>query len=255
VYPSPDETELLLKSVASGELSVESAASQLNAWLGRSPDTWIDHYRPERTGEPEVVFGQSKTPAQCAAAVVALLRGAGPVLVTHASQEHAQAVLAVAPQASYDAKARLIVARPIETMSTPTGLVAIATAGTSDLPVARECAGVLTAFGIETQLITDIGVTGIHRTLSAVEILTDAHVVVAVAGMEGALPTVLAGLLPQPVVAVPTSVGYGASFDGMAALLSMLSSCAPGVSVVNIDNGFGAAMVARRILRATKVPS
>lgn len=250
VYPSPSDLELLLKSVAGGQVSAESAATTVSAWLGRSADVWPDHGRVERTGEPEVVFGPGKTPAQCAAAVEALLSGSAPVLVTRADAEQAEAVRAVAPQATYDEAARLVVVHGTASGDGPPGTVAVATAGTGDLPVARECAAVLGAFGVDVRMVTDIGVTGVHRTLAAAHTLTDTDVVIAVAGMEGALPTVLAGLVSQPVVAVPTSVGYGASFDGLAALLTMLSSCAPGVSVVNIDNGFGAAMVARRILRA-----
>ncbi|PSK96065.1 hypothetical protein CLV30_1276 [Haloactinopolyspora alba] len=249
VYPSPEDLERLLKAVAGGDVSAESAAATVGSWLGRSDDVWPDHGRPERTGEPEVVLATGKTPAQCAEAVAALHGGSSPVLVTRADAEHAAAVRGVVPDADYDEAARLVVVPAGEQRAGTPGTVAVATGGTGDLPVARECAGVLGAFGVEVRMVTDVGVTGVHRTLAAARTLTDTDVVVAVAGMEGTLPTVLAGLVSQPVVAVPTSVGYGASFGGVAALLTMLSSCAPGVSVVNIDNGFGAAMVARRILR------
>lgn len=252
VYPSPSDLELLLKSVADGTVSAESAASTVEAWLGRNTDIWPDHGRPDRTGEPEVVLAAAKTPDQCARAVAELLHGEAPVLVTRADAQAAAAVREVAPQAHYDELARLVVARSARPEDAPPGTVAVVTAGTSDMPVARECAAVLEAFGVDVRFVTDIGVTGVHRTLTAARTLTDTDVVVAVAGMEGALPTVLAGLVTQPVIAVPSSVGYGATFGGLAALLSMLASCAPGVSVVNIDNGFGAAMVARRILTARR---
>lgn len=208
----------------------------------------LDTDRAARTGEPEVVFGQGKTPAQCADAVAGLLAtDAAPVLVTRADADVAAAVAAVAPAARHDPDARLVVARaaPVER-----GRVAIATGGTSDVPVAHECAGVLDAFGVRAEVVADVGVAGVHRLLDAREQLAAADVVVAVAGMEGALPTAVAGLVAAPVIAVPTSVGYGATFDGLAALLAMLSSCAPGVVVVNIDGGFNAALAARRILRA-----
>lgn len=213
---------------------------QAAAWL--RPDT----DRPARTGEPEVVFGQGKTPQQCADAVAALLAADGaPVLVTRAGAEAAEAVRRVAPDARYDDDARVVVARSAPAQP---GRVAIATGGTSDLPVARECAVVLEAFGLTSELVADVGVAGVHRLLDARDDLAAADVVVAIAGMEGALPNAVAGLVSAPVVAVPTSVGYGAAFDGIAALLSMLSSCAPGVVVVNIDAGFSAAIAARRIL-------
>ncbi len=255
VYPSPSDLDRLLRAVADGDVSAESAATTVNTWLGRSENVWPDHGRPVRTGEPEVVLGSGKTPAQCAEAVGALLDGDAPVLVTRADREQADAVYRVAPDASYDENARLVVARAARAEDAPAGSVAVVTAGTGDLPVAHECVAVLGAFGVAARLVTDIGVTGVHRTLAAAPALRDHDVVVAVAGMEGALPTVLAGLVSQPVVAVPTSVGYGASFGGVAALLTMLASCAPGVSVVNIDNGFGAAMVARRILNPRGVNS
>lgn len=215
---------------------------------GASPGLRLDRERGERTGEPEVVFGEGKTPRQCADAVAGLLAtDAAPVLVTRADDAVADAVRAVAPAAAHDADARLVVARAARRAP---GVVAVVTAGTSDLPVAAECAGVLDAFGLRAELTSDVGVAGVHRLLAVRERLEAADVVVVVAGMEGALPTAVAGLVSAPVVAVPTSVGYGAAFDGLAALLSMLSSCAPGVVVVNIDGGFNAALAARRILAA-----
>ncbi len=204
----------------------------------------LDHQRPARTGEPEVVYAEHKTPEQVALLLRALRdRGASPALATRCTQAHAAAV----PEAAHDPMARLLVAGAAP-LDRSLGHVVVACAGTSDLPVAAEAAGTLAAFGVSAELLVDVGVAGLHRLLSASDVLDRADVVVAVAGMEGALPTVVGGLVAVPVVAVPTSVGYGAAFEGVAALLGMLTSCAPGISVVNIDNGFGAALVARRIL-------
>jgi NCAIR mutase (PurE)-related protein len=203
----------------------------------------IDVSRPERTGEPEMVYGEHKTPAQVAAIMGALLaRGSGPVVATRCSPAHAAAV----PAAEYDAVSRLLVGR--RATDGPAGHVAVVCAGTSDLPVAAEALGTLGAFGVDAGLVADVGVAGIHRLLAESEAIAAADVCIVVAGMEGALPSVVAGLVRAPVIGVPTSVGYGTAFGGATALLAMMTSCAPGISVVNIDNGFGAAMVARRIL-------
>lgn len=214
------------------------------------PYARLDHHRPERTDEPEVVYAEPKT-AQQVAALVAELRASGvcPVLATRCSPEQAAGV----PDADYDPLSRLLVARGCAP-DPGIGRVVVTCAGTGDLPVAQEAAGVLRAFGVACELIADVGVAGVQRVLDQAERLAAADVVVVVAGMEAALPTVVAGLVAAPVVAVPTSVGYGATFQGLAALLSTLTSCAPGVSVVNIDNGFGAAMVARRILKVGARP-
>lgn len=205
----------------------------------------LDPARALRTGEPEVVYGAGKTPDQVAACLRALdAAGVRPVIATRCTPEHA----AELPDAAYEPVGRLLVLR--STAASPDlGTVAVVSAGTSDLPVAAEAVGTLRAFGVPVELLADIGAAGVHRVLEVSPALRRAAVVVVVAGMEGALPTVVAGLVPAPIVAVPTSVGYGAAFEGLAALLGMLTSCAPGVSVVNIDNGFGAAVVARRILQ------
>jgi NCAIR mutase (PurE)-related protein len=204
----------------------------------------LDHARARRTDEPEVVFGEAKTPAQVATLLRELAaHGATPALATRCSPAHAAAV----PEAAYDPDARLLVARAAD-LDPALGAVVVACAGTSDLPVAAEAVGTLRAFGVTVELVADVGVAGIHRVLAESDRLARADVVIVVAGMEGALPSVVAGLVAAPVVAVPTSVGYGAAFEGLAALLGMLNACAPGISVVNIDNGFGAALVARRIL-------
>lgn len=213
---------------------------------GPATDLDPDTDRAARTGEPEVVLAEGKSAEQVARAMRALLdAGVAPVLATRCTADQAAAV----PEAAYDEAARLLVARPLPRQPR-LGTVAVVTAGTSDLGVATEAVAVLRAFGTPVELVADVGVAGLHRLLAAAPQLREASVIITVAGMEASLPTVLAGLVPAPVVAVPTSVGYGASFSGLAALLGMLSSCAPGISVVNIDNGFGAALVARRILRA-----
>jgi NCAIR mutase (PurE)-related protein len=248
VHVRTERLRALLDAVADRTVDPDAAAAQLAALpftdLG---DLRLDHHRELRTGEPEVVYAAGKTPDQCARAVRELLRGGdAPVLVTRATEQHAAAVLDDVPDARHDPAARTVVARRAD--PPVAGAVAVLTAGTSDLPVARECVTVLDAFGVATDLLADVGVSGIHRLLSERHrLLVD--VVIVVAGMEGALPSVVGGLTGAPVVAVPTSVGYGAAFDGLAALLGMLTSCAPGIAVVNIDNGFGAAMVALRILR------
>ena len=209
------------------------------------PFARLDHARPARTGEPEVVFAEPKTPEQVAALMGELMAaGTAPVLATRCSPEHAAAV----PDADYDPVSRLLVGRACAA-NPGLGRVAVASGGTGDLPVAAEAVGVLRAFGVGATFRADLGVAHIDRVLGVANELAAADVVVVVAGMEATLPTVVAGLVGAPVVAVPTSVGYGAAFEGLAALLSTLTSCAPGVAVVNIDNGFGAAMLALRILR------
>ncbi len=238
----------LLDEVAAGRTSAADALEQLKGLpFADLDDLRIDHHRTLRTGTPELVYGEGKTPDQCARAVAELLaHGDGPVIATRLDPAGVAAVREVAPGAEYDELARLVVARRADLVA---GRVAVACAGTADLPVAREATTVLDAFGAEVELVADVGVAGAHRLLAVRDRLAAADVVVAVAGMEGAMPTLIGGLVDAPVVAVPTSVGYGASFDGIAALLGMLTSCAPGVAVVNIDGGVSAALVAVRILQ------
>lgn len=238
----------LLDDVAAGRTTAVDALEQLKGLpFVDLEDLRIDHHRTLRTGAPELVYGEGKTPGQCARAVAELLaHGDGPVIATRLDAAGVAAVLEVAPDAEHDELGRLVVARRADLV---VGHVAVACAGTADLPVAREAVTVLDAFGAEVELLADVGVAGAHRLLAVREQLSAADVVVAVAGMEGALPTLIGGLVDAPVVAVPTSVGYGASFDGLAALLGMLTSCAPGVAVVNIDGGVSAALVAVRILQ------
>jgi NCAIR mutase (PurE)-related protein len=212
------------------------------------PEVIPDVRRQDRTGQPEVIYGPGKSPAQVLDVAHALVdAGVRPVLLTRPSAEQVEAVLADDPGATYHERANVVVIRAAETTATR-GRVAVVSAGTSDLPVADEAAVVAEAFGLEVARITDVGVAGVHRVIERVPDLQRTDCVIVVAGMEGALPSVVAGLISVPVIAVPTSVGYGASFEGLAALLGMLSSCVPGVLTVNIDNGLGAAMAAHRIV-------
>jgi NCAIR mutase (PurE)-related protein len=210
------------------------------------PQVHPDTGRESRTGQPEVIFGPGKTPEQVLAVARDLLDAdVRPILVSRASPEQVLAVTAALPEAHHHEPSNLLVIRAAPHRR---GTVAVVSAGTSDLPVADEAAATAEAFGLSVERITDVGVAGLHRILERLPTLEQMDCVIVVAGMEGALPSVVAGLIRAPVIAVPTSVGYGASFDGIAALLGMLSSCVPGVVVVNIDNGLGAAMAAHRMI-------
>ena len=214
------------------------------------PFARLDFSRKARTGFGETVFGAGKTPEQLADIFSAFAEKRLPVLATRVTKEQADAVVAARLKVRYDAAGRLLVL-PGKTGQL-VGRVAVLTGGTADIPVAEECAGTIEFFGGKVDRFFDVGVAGLHRLLGVIEDVRKADVVVAVAGMEGALPSVVSGLVASPVVAVPTSVGYGAGAGGVAAALAMLNSCAEGVSVVNIDNGFGAAVVACRMLRRMK---
>ena len=239
----------LLEQVASGELAPEAALSELARPPIESLDfATIDHHRGLRQGFPEVVFGGGKTPAQIVE-IAGRVSAQGRALVTRADPAALAAIRERWPSARTNAVARTaIVPKPNEPGDA--GPVLIVTAGTSDLPVAEEAAETLLAASCSIERLTDVGVAGIHRLLSQSDVLQRARVIIVIAGMDGALPSVIGGIVACPVVAVPTSVGYGASFGGLAALLTMLNSCAAGVTVVNIDNGFGAAMAAARIVGA-----
>jgi len=247
-----DERRLsdLLDRVASGALSVDRALEDLRDLpYEHLSDATIDHHRELRTGQAEAVYAPGKTPEQVRDAAAALVaRASGAVFVTKAAPEQFHALMEVIPDATYHPRSHLVVANRAEAGPT-LGLACIVSAGTADLPVADEAAEAADALGLDVARITDVGVAGIHRVLERREEMEAADLAVVVAGMDGALPSVVAGLISKPIVAVPTSVGYGASFDGLAALLAMLNACAPGVSVVNIDNGFGAALVAHRMVR------
>ena len=206
----------------------------------------LDLDRAARRGYPEAVFCAGKTVDQVAAIAAEIGRVGQPTLFTRADADQAAAVRAQLPDAAYDAEARLV-AWPADPPPAAGGPIVVVTAGTSDLPVAREALLTARHLGREVELVVDVGVAGLHRILAKVELLRRARVVVVVAGMDGALPGVVAGLVSAPVVAVPTSVGYGAAFEGLAALLTMLNACAPGVAVVNIDNGYGAGHLAAQI--------
>jgi pyridinium-3,5-biscarboxylic acid mononucleotide synthase len=248
---NPERVRALLEAVRAGELSTDDALERFAQLpFVANEHARVDTHRALRQGLPEVVFGVGKTPEQIAS-IVRTLRGAGQTgLVTRVERGAADEVLRREPGGDYDSVARLLWYGPSDVAITGLGTIAIVCAGTADLPVAREAEAVASRLGNKVELIADVGVAGLHRLLAASEALRAARVLIVIAGMEGALPSVVGGLVARPVIAVPTSVGYGASYGGLAALLGMLSSCASNVSVVNIDNGFGAAVVASLINRS-----
>ena len=243
-----DRVLALLRQVADGQLDINAAVDRLaRDPIESLPFATIDHHRALRQGYPEVIFGQGKTAEQVVAIADRIaVRGDG-FLVTRADGDARDALAMAFPNVEINALGRCVYLAPPEPVPTGRGTILIVTAGTSDLPVAEEAAVTARALGNAVERLTDVGVAGIHRVLSGAEALTRAAVIVVVAGMDGALPSVVGGLVSTPVIAVPTSVGYGASFGGVAALLAALNSCASGVTVVNIDNGFGAAVAASRI--------
>jgi len=214
-----------------------------------TPHARVDTHRALRMGLPEVVFGPGKTVEQIVGIVRVLLGEGQTVLATRVETDVAEAVLREIPGGEYDPAARLLWYGPREVPVVGKGTIAVVAAGTSDSPVSLEAAGVALRFGNRVETLFDVGVAGLHRLLASSEVLRASRVLIVVAGMEGALPSVVGGLVDKPVIAVPTSVGYGASFQGISALLGMLTSCASNVAVVNIDNGFGAAYVATLINR------
>jgi NCAIR mutase (PurE)-related protein len=239
--------EALLNDVREGRVSTSEALVRLRDLpfedMGFAK---LDHHRALRTGMPEVIFAAGKTIAQVTAIFERMAKAGGNVLATRVTPEMAAAVCAAEPRAEYHETARAVTLA--QSPAAPgKGAIAVVCAGTSDLPVAEEAAVTARLIGNSVELIADVGVAGIHRLLAQRESLQSARVLIVCAGMEGALPTVVAGLVNAPVLAVPTSVGYGASFGGVAALLGMLNTCSPNVSVVNIDNGFGAACIASLI--------
>jgi NCAIR mutase (PurE)-related protein len=241
----------LLEQVAHGEVDVTTARERLTAALRSRPYedlgfARVDHHRSIRQGFPEVILGLGKTPAQIAAIASEIAARGSTLLVTRASAAAYEAVCQAVPAATYYTDAAIIALRQ-QDVSKGKGTILVAAAGTSDLPIAEEAAVTAELMGNDVARLYDVGVAGIHRLFAQRAALESARVIVVVAGMEGALPSVISGLVSVPVIAVPTSVGYGASFGGIAALLGMLNSCASGVSVVNIDNGFGAAAVASLI--------
>lgn len=269
---NPDKLKQILQAVAESNCSIEEAMERLRRWpsedLGFAN---VDHHRHVRQGVPEVIFAGSKQPAETVAIAEALVRELAPLLVTRADSETLDLLAAKFPAGRANRRARTF-SHPVQdgtpadraTLNTDNvtidceksridgdgeGCVVVVAAGTSDIPVAEEAVETARILGAAVTPLYDVGVAGLHRLLSRLEILYQANAIVAVAGMEGALPSVVAGLVSVPVIAVPTSVGYGASLGGMAALMGMLTSCAAGISVVNIDNGFGGGYAAGLINR------
>ena len=249
-----DQTKLrqLLEQFQQQKVDISEVLQQLRDLPFEETDgAVIDHHRSLRQGVPEVIFGEGKSAEQLTTIIDRMQKKGSNVLATRVDREKADTLCSAFPGAQYDPLARTLtlVNSPIEISGR--GKVLVICAGTSDLPVAREAVVTARMLGNEVEEIADVGVAGIHRLLAKTEKLHDAAVIIVVAGMEGALPSVVGGLVAVPVIAVPTSVGYGAAFGGIAALLGMLNSCASGVTVVNIDNGFGAAFAANRINRST----
>jgi pyridinium-3,5-biscarboxylic acid mononucleotide synthase len=249
MHMKSEAIKTLFEQVRNGKLSPDEAMQQLKHLpfedLGFAN---VDHHRSLRVGMPEVIFGPGKTPANLAAIFVRLAKHGNNVLATRATQEQFKAVKSKLRKAEYHELARAITLSQDGTVHGK-GKIVVVSAGTSDIPIAEEAVVTAEVMGNEVQHVYDVGVAGIHRLLAQREVLTGARVVIVCAGMEGALPSVVGGLVGVPVIAVPTSVGYGASFQGLSALLGMLNSCASNVSVVNIDNGFGAGYVASIINR------
>jgi NCAIR mutase (PurE)-related protein len=237
----------ILQAVSDGELDPESAAEKLRGGLFEDlGHSRVDHDRLDRNGAAEVIFGQGKSVTQLMDIMHSLSKHQQNILVSRLSAEKAEPILAEFPEANYHEVARVLTLQHYIPEATKT-FICIACAGTSDVPVAEEARITAEFYGNTVKPIYDAGVAGLHRILAETQVLRQARVVIAVAGMEGALPSVVAGLVKVPVIAVPTSVGYGASFGGITALLAMLNSCASGLSVVNIDNGFGAGYLASMI--------
>jgi NCAIR mutase (PurE)-related protein len=239
----------LLENIKTGATGIDSAISKLKDFpfedLGFAK---VDHHRELRQGFPEVIFGEGKTPQQISSIASAILSRSGRVLITRANNDAFKEVESVHPNAIYDNSSRIITISEVSDNTPGLPGVLVACAGTSDLPVATEASITAEMMGCDVKRIFDVGVAGIHRLFDKMDDLNKARVIVAVAGMEGALPSVIGGLVNVPIIAVPTSIGYGASFGGIAALLAMLNSCAPGIGVVNIDNGFGAGYLAANIV-------
>ncbi|MFH2121975.1 MAG: nickel pincer cofactor biosynthesis protein LarB [Pseudomonadota bacterium] len=246
-----DQLTRLLQEVQAGQCSVDNAVRKLKHLPSETiQDACLDHHRCLRTGIPEVIYGASKTSEQIIAIAATLLKHSSLLLATRVDADKAAVVQRILPQIHYHSQARMLTAN--ERKPGPEiccGTILIICAGTSDIPVAEEAKVTAETLGHAVQTLYDVGVAGLHRLLSRQHLLQTAAVIIVVAGMEGALPSVISGLTASPVIAVPTSVGYGTSFGGLAALLGMLNSCAPGLGVVNIDNGFGAACLATAINR------
>jgi NCAIR mutase (PurE)-related protein len=246
----PQRLRALLEDVEAGRISVDETMQRLRDLPFRELDfAHVDTHRHLRTGFPEVVLGEGKTAQQIAAILNELRRGGATVFATRVAAADAEQVVAAVPGARHLPVPRVVVVGETPAADRGRGLIAVVSAGTSDVPVAEEAALTAELAGNRVERIFDVGVAGLHRLMAHRETIAAAEIVVVVAGMEGALPSVVGGLFARPVIAVPTSVGYGASLGGIAALLSMLNSCAAGVAVVNIDNGFGAGRMAAMLNR------
>lgn len=240
----------LLERLANNEITIEETLATLKTFyyedIGHAK---VDHHRTLRNGMPEIIYGPGKTPEQAATIAHSLARRGSGVVVTRATKEQYAAVKNLLPGAVFHETARLITSSEVcPTAETCPGTTAVLTAGTADIAVAEEAAVILEFFGVQVTRVYDVGVAGLHRLLDKMEEIRSCQVIIVVAGMDGALPSVVAGMVDAPVIAVPTSVGYGAGFSGLAALLTMLNSCSAGIGVVNIDNGFGAAALAFSII-------
>lgn len=247
VIMNKEQIHSILKALEAGTLKADDAFQQLKDLPFRDiGHTKIDTHRAMRNGHPEVIYGENKTPQQVADIFKEMMSNGHNVLATRVDEEKANLVLDFCPQAKYNSLARTIFLQ-LESNKTSKYEIAIVTAGTADLPVAEEAKVTAEALGNRVNLIADVGVAGIHRLFAKMDEINKARVIIVIAGMEGALASVVAGLVDAPIIAVPTSVGYGASFGGLSALLTMMTSCANGVTVVNIDNGFGAAFAASQI--------
>ncbi len=246
-----ESLKTLLNGVAGGNVTVDNAAESLKTIACEDIEfAHIDHHRSLRKGFPEVIFGEGKTPEQIIGIMERMMNHEKIILVTRVSPDKGEAILSAFPAAVYEKDARMVVWGEIKADPARKGTVVVISAGTSDIPVAREAAITAEAMGNTVETVFDVGVAGIHRLLGYKALMEKASVIIVVAGMEGALPSVVAGLVSSPVIAVPTSIGYGASFGGLTALFSMLNSCSSNVAVVNIDNGFGAGYMASAINRS-----
>jgi len=243
-----DKLRKILKDLQTGKKNVDDVLESLRSWpyedLGFAR---VDHHRSLRRGFPEVIFGEGKSVAQIVKIMRAMLAQESDVLVTRVDEDKAKAVQKKVKKAVYDAVSRTLTVRQKKATDKGKGLVLVLAAGTSDIPVAEEAAITAEMVGSRVERLFDVGVAGLHRLLDHFNQMREASVLVVVAGMEGALPSVVGGMVSKPIIAVPTSVGYGVSFNGLAALMAMLNSCAPGIAVVNIDNGFGAGYLAALI--------
>jgi len=244
---TPEEIKKILEEVKSGKSSVDTAMEMLRDLPFEDVGfAKIDHHRELRTGYPEVILCSGKTTEQVVKIISMMHDKGSNILATRANSDIFEKVSTLFPEASYNDAARAIIIKRTNTVISET-YISIVTAGTADIPVAEEAAVTAEIFGNRVERIFDVGVAGIHRLYQRLDIIRGGKVIIAVAGMEGALPSVLGGLVNKPIIAVPTSVGYGANFHGLSALLTMLNSCAAGVSVVNIDNGFGAGYISSMI--------